>query len=415
MTAEVGIINNNCVVLAADSAVSFGAKNYNTEFKLFNLAEGLPVGVMAYGSATILGIGFEMLLKLFRDEIKGTPLKSLEQYPEAFLKFLKRNMRRLFPLEFQKRGLNAAAIKFTDYWIEDINKLLDEHKNDSPSLPEFDDLRKIAKDDLCKAIKDIRSKKDFKDIPKGLDTYIQKLVWESISRVLKEQDPLSPLGMLSEDAFDKDVATLVTDLFVQNCRKAETRDIPVISVVFAGYGEDDMYPSIRCLKIQGIFKDRINFNYVTDKEFSVQNELSGSQKTYLSASNIIPFAQADEMVEAFIEGIPISFARKIIELVEDIAKDENVSPKTVSKIIDTFSRKMRNVSLDTYAYPLRDILHALPREEMCQMAELLVKLTSFRQRVSSESESVSEPIDVAVISKCDGFVWYRRKTSLTKQ
>ena len=43
------------------------------------------------------------------------------------------------------------------------------------------------------------------------------------------------------------------------------------------------------------------------------------------------------------------------------------------------------------------------------MAESLVNLTKFRRRVTPERETVGGPIDVAVITKGDGFVWIRRK------
>jgi hypothetical protein len=43
------------------------------------------------------------------------------------------------------------------------------------------------------------------------------------------------------------------------------------------------------------------------------------------------------------------------------------------------------------------------------MAESLVNLTSFKLRISMKAPSVAGPIDVAVISKKDGFVWIKRK------
>jgi len=43
------------------------------------------------------------------------------------------------------------------------------------------------------------------------------------------------------------------------------------------------------------------------------------------------------------------------------------------------------------------------------MAESLVSLTSFKRKVTMESETVGGPIDVAVISKGDGFIWIKRK------
>ena len=51
----------------------------------------------------------------------------------------------------------------------------------------------------------------------------------------------------------------------------------------------------------------------------------------------------------------------------------------------------------------------LPKEELAEMAEALVNLTSFKRRVTPEAETVGGPIDVAVISKGDGLVWIKRK------
>lgn len=43
------------------------------------------------------------------------------------------------------------------------------------------------------------------------------------------------------------------------------------------------------------------------------------------------------------------------------------------------------------------------------MAESLVNLTSFKRKMSMDAETVAGPIDVAVISKGDGFIWIKRK------
>ncbi len=44
------------------------------------------------------------------------------------------------------------------------------------------------------------------------------------------------------------------------------------------------------------------------------------------------------------------------------------------------------------------------------MAESLVNLTCFKRRVTLDAETVGGPVDVAVISKGDGFVWVKRKS-----
>ena len=56
-----------------------------------------------------------------------------------------------------------------------------------------------------------------------------------------------------------------------------------------------------------------------------------------------------------------------------------------------------------------DMVSSLPKDELGAMAESLVNLTKFKRRVSRQQETVGGPIDVAVITRGDGFVWVKRK------
>ena len=55
------------------------------------------------------------------------------------------------------------------------------------------------------------------------------------------------------------------------------------------------------------------------------------------------------------------------------------------------------------------IVALLPKDELAELAEALVNLTSFKRRVTPAAETVGGPVDVAVISKGDGLVWLKRK------
>jgi hypothetical protein len=67
------------------------------------------------------------------------------------------------------------------------------------------------------------------------------------------------------------------------------------------------------------------------------------------------------------------------------------------------------VRRDHYALPVVRVVAVLPKDELAAMAEALVSLTSVRRRLSFQVETVGGPIDVAVISKGDGFIWIKRK------
>ncbi len=58
---------------------------------------------------------------------------------------------------------------------------------------------------------------------------------------------------------------------------------------------------------------------------------------------------------------------------------------------------------------IEGMVEFMPKAEMARMAEALVNLTSIKRRVTRGMETVGGPIDCAVISQADGFVWVKRK------
>ena len=51
----------------------------------------------------------------------------------------------------------------------------------------------------------------------------------------------------------------------------------------------------------------------------------------------------------------------------------------------------------------------LQKEDLAEVAENLIYLTSLIRRITPDKESVGGPIDVALVSKGDGFIWMKRK------
>jgi ATP-dependent protease HslVU (ClpYQ) peptidase subunit len=70
MTCEVAVMNKRGVALAADSAVTLGEgeKIFHTAEKLFQLSGAAPIGVMTCGSADIMGVPWETVIKLYRQK-----------------------------------------------------------------------------------------------------------------------------------------------------------------------------------------------------------------------------------------------------------------------------------------------------------------------------------------------------------
>ena len=114
------------------------------------------------------------------------------------------------------------------------------------------------------------------------------------------------------------------------------------------------------------------------------------------------------------------FAKTMPEIPHYYIVRDNLSDDDKKRINRKFSQKLKVVSkrfidksldfqFSRHYRPTLRVLSVLPKDELAMMAETLVNLTSFKRRVSTSRETVGGPIDVAVISRGDGFVWIKRK------
>ena len=143
-------------------------------------------------------------------------------------------------------------------------------------------------------------------------------------------------------------------------------------------------------------------------------------------ARVLPFAQR-EMVERFLYGLDNSIERKItqecgasVSLISDRLLDVLEMPEVELQQLRQTVREAEgefNVGLNAAFSEIRadsreeieDMVEFMPKPEMARMAEALVNLTSIKRRVSRGFETVGGPIDVAVISRAEGFVWVSRK------
>lgn len=197
-----------------------------------------------------------------------------------------------------------------------------------------------------------------------------------------------------------------------------SRDSSNISgVVIAGFGEDEIYPSLVSYHVDGIMLDKL-----------IYHELVSVDIGLTTTAAVLPFAQR-EMVDTFMEGIDpnydvvlenagIELYSEIIELfvntLSRYSEDEksDIKKKLIEntrKIYDDFSEKLSQYRSEKFSDPITNIVSILPKDELATVAESLVNITKFKRKVTMQSETVGGPIDVAVISKGDGFIWIDRK------
>ena len=180
-------------------------------------------------------------------------------------------------------------------------------------------------------------------------------------------------------------------------------------LVFTGYGKFQIYPSLYSLQISVAFDGKIK--YEIDKRIII-----GDKDGEISSS-IVPFAQSD-VVHTLLGGMHPDFNKIILQVMNE-TKSPDIA-NAVSRIdmrdsIQGITKSMRDVMKSHYTDPLLETLKNLDKEDMANMAESFVSLTSLIRRMSPHEETVGGPVDVAVISKGDGFIWIKRKHYFNRQ
>ena len=174
-------------------------------------------------------------------------------------------------------------------------------------------------------------------------------------------------------------------------------------------GDAEPFPALLHYQVGTIAAGKLRYSKVDDCR--VGSALSASVKV---------FAQG-ELIDMIINGIHPRLFNKLVEDFElwipNTGKVRKGARKTKSELairLDkgraSFTKYLRDEIAQAYDQPFMTAVSGLPRQELAKMAEALVSLTVFRMRMSVEQkETVAEPIDVAVLSKGDGFIWVKHK------
>jgi hypothetical protein len=404
MTAEIAVMNKRAIALAADSAVTVGdrAKFYNTANKLFMLSKYEPVGIMVYNNAEFMGIPWETIVKEFRLYLGRTYKDYLQDYAECFFEFLltKQTLFKDFESMFYQMTVFGYLKAIKDSVMELYSQKVEElgRKLEPKELSEL--VISVVNDYYGK----IESAPSINDVPDGLCDKIS---------VCFEKEFKELTGSFVEFSFlDKDS----NQKLMNACSSIFIKDIFVdvySGIVIAGFGRMDTFPVLISYNVAGYISGFLKKNVVKLVKISNSQDYQ-----------IIPFAQKDTVL-TFLFGVNERYLRTLDEyfyetIINKISQmDDNIFKRNgKSKLKNELQTKWKEVmdgintfSQKEYLTPILKAIRVSPIDELASMAESLVNLTSFRRQVSLDeySYTVGGPVDVAVISKGDGFVWIKRK------
>jgi hypothetical protein len=412
VTSEIAILNRQAVALAADSAVTVnypeGPKVYNSVSKLFTLSKHAPVGIMVYGLAELTGVPWETIIKTFREELGDKRFKKLEEYADALIRYVNRHKHMFSPGQ-QEQQLMTSVLTLYRYVLRRIDTRIKRELSVHGTVTEAR-LKRLVNDTI-RDVHTIWAQTDpLPGVPPGFGNSIRRKWRKQIDDVRDLVFERIPLGQAAQNRL-RNLAGLVfcVDRFPDS----------VSGIVVAGFGENDYFPRLIAYDMEGVLLNFIKQRQSRDAQVSASNRAS-----------LVPFAQR-EMVDLFMRGIDTILLDRIETAFDDFVAElptvivdgigakgrsarriQTRTRKGASKLRDQFREQVNEYIDENHVGPIVTSIASLPKEDLAAMAEALVNLTSFKRHVTRDLETVGGPIDVAVISKGDGFVWINRKTLL---
>lgn len=404
-------MNRQAVALAADSAVTIESegskKSWQSANKIFGLSRQHPLAIMVYGGSAIMGVPWDTVIKMYRDQLGGVSFPHVSDYADDFLKFLA-GQRDLFPPDAQRQEFAAlVGVTYLDLVEQVAAELRDRFPDDKPvSLA---DVRTVVSE-IVGAELDAIDKKML-PLPHVSDAELEKLS-RSYRDVIADMKNEAFQDLPLTSATSRKLTRLALLLFAR-----DTFTKRVSGVVIAGYGDRDHFPSLEAFRIEAVINNYVNYarddpGVISRSNGAVVRAFAQSEMVYAFMEGID--GQYQNFIEQAIDELVRQYPQVLLKQVKGIGKErrEQVAEQledAAETVIQQFVQICEGVRSQYYARPIIQVVTVLPRDELAAMAEALVNLTSFRRKVSLQVETVGGPIDVAVVSKGDGFVWIKRK------
>lgn len=424
MTAVVGILNKKGVALAADSAVtrSRGMNNKVTKNgnKMVRISNVLPISVMITGNGDFIGTQWDIIARHYRQHRGDIKHETVEACMHDFFRYIADHGLFREPGSVLRRTKNELGYLFNNINNRLDNKYKKRDENGKLTSPRsyqkaFESLlnrlcKNWLKEGVCPQFQDY-TLQNFSDYTKEIfDEYITINSYDENSLYSFGLYPQSMLTSLREPLEKALMARLTT-------RRMDDDDMA--ELIFSGFGDKQEYPSLVSAIVCEGFDSRVNYH------FRPEDVICISDKRPVA---ICPFAQKD-VIRSILRGMHKAFGNIIEDSINnsfdpwsndifDPLGDDDINYVDFNSKLgeiktDDLSRnvfRQANRLMDYNQHQWEKALENYDLQSMAALAESLIDLTGFHRILTFRQEGVGGPVDVAVISKNDGFTWLNRKS-----
>ena len=353
---------------------------------------------MIFDDADVLGVPWELVIKEFRADLGTKSFNDVAGYASEFFSFIS-DSGHFFPENIQKDAfLNAARTAA----LRAI--FAPRHAEDADSH---------AKADAVKAhLIELRSDLDKQSVHSHLnDNQFNEVRAKWLEELIAS---LSKMRDGCDDCMPDDPTELaeLAELGMLSVFKKPQETLSTTGLVFAGFGDHDVFPSIIEYQSCGIVAGSHVANEVS--RMAIEHDLPGwiSAFAQTSMSDTFTIGISQDVFSAVMSSVGPALTDLVDQVaaalgrdVSDLSDREALIETTRNAIGEAVLKRAR----EEHSFPLRRVLGVLPVDEMAELAETLINLQSLKEKVTKPSESVGGPVDVAIITRSEGMVWVKRK------
>lgn len=416
MTAEVAVLNKHAIALAADSAatVQSTGKIYSAN-KLLALSKRRPVGTMVYNASEFLGIPWESLIKRFRADRPKRTHDTMREWVDEFCQYLDVVAREV-PDEVRDQDTIYAYARALSRSVVLARKALKIPLGLIPKEEFFPAIEQA----LAEVIEEVIKGRDGIQVPlAGCDADIGQF----LSRHTATFDDYDT-HIFSEHVTD--IPNLISrrEELIKSLVSHHNSYFNWSGLVIAGFGDRQWFPGIHDLIIGGTCGGKVR-----------RWEKSAVGVNWNNQGRVMAFAQ-DDVVQSFMEGVYPDIRREMTQAIGGAFETEypdlimdlltngplaSADPAVIAdvrgklkdagiKVSQGLQKRFKEESHNRHATPIMNSIGHLSKDELASLAESLVTTTSLKRRMHANTqENVGGAVDVAVISRTEGFIWIKRK------
>jgi len=412
MTSQVLLINPLSVAIASDSVIS--QRDGENTFKTRDTSEKilpLPnhcIAVMTSGDSELAGYPIESLLWEWSRTL-NTPLDTVDHYLNSFLKWLEK-LPEMSNVNTQKQMYERLVDNF-------LNRLWKATADWEVTKRESNDISEEYRDENEVSF----SEDSLKDLDSRIDVWVD---WVKNLDVLTGLDESWSRGTYFQfaDLANERINYWLDDRLISDGNLSKIQNaiqrlaanyVPTysIGVVFAGFGNKDLLPKCVYTDIFDVLAGRTRHS-----------------KVAATGGGYHFFGQWRHSVQ-FIRGIDSEFQRKAVQkfahlMIEKFENDERLSftpqqsegeeTASISDFCHELSREIddyfEEYAQHNFTDPFMNVIRLSPESDLGRLAHTLIEIEAIRQSINETTPTVGGPIDVAVISKVNGFRWVQHKT-----